>query len=118
MEEKPCVRIWDKYTLIDVIITAEPGFGTLRGMVTFFEECKKYKGTIYVKKAGDERKINCKDALGLLSVCGEIGEKLEFEVEGIDKNAEDFALRLYSGVTSESIYRMNFDRFNQAISQE
>lgn len=50
----------------------------------FIQEANKYKSTVSVKK--DQRKVNAKSLLGVLSLGIIQGMEIELEAEGVDEN--------------------------------
>jgi phosphotransferase system HPr-like phosphotransfer protein len=112
-EPFPEVRIERRYTLMKAVVSTEEGFGTLRGMARFVMECQKYKGQIILTTPEEKFEVDCKTILGLAMACSPPGTTLEFKVEGTDEEAARVARRLYSAVTSKSIYEMDFDRYEK-----
>lgn len=113
MDEKPTLTKHNGNIIFDVVVRTSPGFGTARGMMRFVDECHKYSREIHVKNLHDGREGDCKRIMETLMCSSARGEMLEFIVEGDDSEAEKFALRIYSALTSEDSYNMDFYRFEK-----
>jgi phosphotransferase system HPr-like phosphotransfer protein len=95
-------------TRVGAVVNLDDGLYDLKCVRKFVEEARKYKRRICVR-SDDGVVVDLKKEGYNLGA--EKGEKLEFIVAGTDRGAERIALRLYSGVTSESSNSPYFGRF-------
>lgn len=119
---KPEINKENGSTSIDVILALKPGFAmrTVTALALesekFLKEAKAADGkdrmaylTVQEKKEHYDLKfISC---LELMTFGGEPGKKGTIKVDGEDAAAERIALRLYSALTSEDAYNLDFYRF-------
>lgn len=98
-------------TTIEAIVNLDMGFGTIAGMTKFAQEAKKYNRMIYVRNVKNDESYDLKFINSALMAGVLKGEKIEFIINGVDKEAERIALRLYSGATSERSYDPDFERY-------
>ena len=110
--ERPEIKKQDGATTIDVVVNLNHGV-IARSSVRLVEECKTFAEGAYkaylVNPSGAE--YDCKSSLEILLARPVKGAKFTIKVLGEDKLAEQLALRIYSALTSENSFSMDFYRF-------
>ncbi len=104
-----------EYTSIDAVVNLSHGLA-MRPSDRIADECKKYDKDVYFVKEGEM--WNGKRIIDLLSLGAAKDTELTILVEGMDEEAETLALRLYSALSSEDSYDMQFDRFENLEDDE
>jgi len=107
--EKPEIN---KYTSIDVVVNLSHGI-VMASSKEIIDECKKYGKKVYIAKKDTpvSQFADGKSMIDLISLAATQGAELHVFVEGDGAQAKNFALRLYSALTSEDSYDMDFGRF-------
>lgn len=107
----PKVRTDEKYTRVYAPLDMNWGFGASRGAEAFALEAQRYKKGVFLRKEEDSNLFNAKSIIDILHMRAVKGRRLEIVVEGTDRAAEETALRIYSGLISESSIAPYFGRF-------
>lgn len=110
-EEKPELREENGCILVDVVVNLNYGFGTKRGNYDFIKDCQRYDRGVWLKREEKDERLDCKSIFESFLACTPKGGKLQIIVEGLDDAARTQALRLYSALSSEDTYYMQFDRY-------
>lgn len=113
MEEKPALRVENGYTLAEVVVNLNQGFGSMRGNCSLVQDCQKYERGVWLRRIGQDGKADCKSILQSLFAATIKGGRLQIIVEGEDEKARVQALRIYSALISEDTYNMKFDMFEK-----
>ncbi len=95
-----------EYTSIDAVVNLSHGL-CMRPSDRIADECKKYDKDVYFVKEGEM--WNGKRIIDLLSLGAAKDTELTILVEGMDEEAETLALRLYSALSSEDSYNIEFE---------
>ncbi len=105
-----------KYISIDAVVNLNFGIGPLTTLARLGEECRKYQRQIFfVRKDRPDIRADGKDITALLLLEAVKGTELQILVEGDDEEAKTFASRLYSAVTSENSYDMDFKGHEEEV---
>lgn len=126
-----------KYTYVTVVVGAMPMLVNLRGAQRFVSEANKYSRDVFLRKENlmgsaklgfinyvlntlfrkkrSKEITHLKSIEDILNLDVKLGEKLEIVVEGVDKAAENFALRIYSGIISGDSTNPYFGLFEKGI---
>ena len=104
-----------EYTSLEAVINLHEGL-CARPASQIIKDCKKYDKDIFFINLNNEyshHTSNSNSVLYLLSLNGTKGTSFKIFVESTDEKAKKQALRLYSALTSNDSYNMDFERFER-----
>lgn len=109
---QPTLRFQDGVTVSSISTRLRPGFGPLRCVAQFVDECKKYSGRILMSHEDTpEDDVEASSILGLLCLAAPTGTRLRITVQGTDLAAEQMTLRLLSALAGNDSLNLDFQKF-------
>ena len=124
--ERPEIKRENGATSIDIVLTLKPGFAC-RTVTALANECQKFlkdanlpdgkerKAYLLAQHKKEIYELRFTSCLELMAFGGEPGKKGVIKVDGEDEAAEKIALRLYSALTSEDAYNLDFYQFEPEL---
>ena len=113
-EEKPPIKKENGETSIDVIVNLDQGL-CARPSTSFVIECQSFleddRKAVLVNRSGEE--YNCKSLWDVICSCAFFQSEFTIKVQGQDEKAEQYALRIYSALTSGNSFYLDFYRFER-----
>ena len=102
---KPEIRKQEGFTFIDdVVIELSQGL-VARPSALIKKLFERYDNEVYLKKKDNpDQKYNAKEIMDLMCLEGYKGLNVQIYVEGEDAEAEELALMMYSGLTTDDFY--------------
>jgi len=110
MPEIPKIKKQNGFTTIDTIVNCHKGIA-MRTARSLVEETRRYVNEIYFLNNKQDL-YDAKRILDLVMIDIEKDPKIKVMVEGNDETAKKIALRLYSALSSENSYALDFDRYD------
>jgi phosphocarrier protein len=109
--EMPELKVEEGYTTVEAVLGIHLGL-CARSSASIFRETIKYEDRdIFI--SSNSNRVDAKSIMGLLTLGACCGTKIKVYVFGEDEEAKKIALRLYSGITTDSDLIPYFDRFEQ-----
>jgi phosphotransferase system HPr (HPr) family protein len=109
-DEPPVIIRKNRYTMANAVVNMNYGICMTPGAM-LAKRCKEYKKEIIFRKEDSEFCCDATSILELLSLGAAKGAKLTILVEGTDAESADIAMQMYSALTSENSYNLDFSRF-------
>jgi len=109
---QPDISFADGFFTCTVTVNLNCGFGPLRCVTQFVEECRQYEGQI--RMAREDRadmEVDAKDIMQCLMLAAEQGTRIVIRVEGQDDAARQQSLRLVSALIGGDSDQLDFSRF-------
>ena len=104
----PTITTEKGHTYVDATVQLKLGL-CARPSASIVRVTGRYKREVYFEKDGE--RVNGKSIMGIMMLAAGLGSKIRIIIQGEDLPAKEIALKVYSGVTTESDLYPNFDRF-------
>ena len=111
MEMPPKAERQSIFACLDVIVNLDQGLSALGVINEIVRLCQIHKDETYLLRKDTCDIANGKSSIDLLCLSVQKGTPIRILIAGGYYDAERFARKIYSGLTSEKTYEPNFQRF-------